>query len=97
MFRVGLAIFGLGVVLASPVLAASESRYAMIVELPWLDGRAIAIGREAGGLLLRSGWHNAVFYFPEGVAMPDWTGVTATLPVNGDIMACSREKETESK
>ena len=93
MLRVGLAIFGLGVVLAAPVLAAEDSRYAMIVELPWQDGHAIDIGREAGGLLLNAGWHNAVFYFPEGVAMPAWTGATATFPVNGDIMACNGASE----
>ena len=93
MLRVGLAIFGLGVVLAAPVLAAGDSRYAMIVELPWQDGHAIDIGREAGGLLLNSGWHNAVFYFPEDAAMPAWTGATATFPVNGDIMACSGASE----
>ena len=93
MLRVGLAIFGLGVVLAAPVLAAEDSRYAMIVELPWQDGHAIDIGREAGGLLLNAGWNNAVFYFPEGVAMPAWTGATASFPVNGDIMACNGAPE----
>lgn len=97
MLRVGLAIFGLGVVLASPILAETESRYALIVELPWQDGRAFEIGRGAGGLLLQSGWHNAVFYFPEGVALPDWTGATVTFPVSGNIGMCSRTNLRESK
>lgn len=94
MLRVGLAIFGLGLVLASPVLAAKDSRYAVIVEAPWEEGRAIEIGRRAGGLLLQSGWHSAVFWFPEDVMMPGWTGATAILPLNGNIMACS---QTEPK
>lgn len=97
VLRVGFAIFGLGVVLASPILAETESRYALIVELPWQDGRALEIGRGAGGLLLQSGWHNAVFYFPEDVALPDWTGATVTFPVSGNIAACNRTNQMESK
>jgi hypothetical protein len=97
VLRVGLAIIGLGVVLASPVLAEAESRYALIVELPWQDGHAVEIGRGAGGLLLQSGWHNAVFYFPEGVGLPDWTGATATFPVSGNIAACNGTNQTESR
>ena len=89
VLRMGLAIAGLFIVLTSPVLAADDSRYALLVEPPWENGRAIEIGRDAGGLLLRSGWHNAVFYFPEGVVMPGWTADTAILRVSGDIMACS--------
>jgi hypothetical protein len=90
VLRFGLAIFGLGLVLASPVLAAKHSRYAMIVELPWSAGEAERIGRLAGGLLLQSGWHSVVFYFPEGAAMPGMSSTTATIPVTGNIMACSR-------
>lgn len=88
MLRTGLAILGLGVVLASPVLAAGKSRFAMIVEAPWDKGRAETIGREAGGLLVRSGWLNAVFYFPEGARIPGATGTTATIPVKGADTAC---------
>lgn len=89
MLRIGLAVLGLGVVLASPVVAAGDSRFAMIVELPWNDGAAIRIGREAGGLLVKSGWHNALFYFPEGVDHPEWTSGTATVPVRGTASVCS--------
>lgn len=88
MLRIGLAIFGLGIVLASPAVAAGDSRFAMIVELPWNGGRAIQVGRDAGGLLVRAGWHNALFYFPEGVDRPDWTDGTATVPVRGTFAAC---------
>ncbi len=97
MIRVGLAIIGFGVVLASPILAETESRYALIVELPWQSGHAVEIGRGAGGLLLQSGWHNAVFYFPDGAELPDWTDATATFPVSGDIMACNRTDQTEPR
>lgn len=95
MLRIALAGFGLAVVLASPVISAGDSRYTLILETPWSEGRAVEVGRNAGGLLMQSGWHNAVFYFPEGVAMPAWTMETASMPVKGASQMCGAERGTE--
>lgn len=95
VLRIGLAGFGLAVVLAAPVISAGDSRYTLILETPWSGGRAIEVGRDAGGLLMQSGWHSAVFYFPEGVAIPAWTADTASVPVKGASRMCGTERGTE--
>lgn len=95
MLRIALAGFGLAVVLASPVISAGDSRYALIIEAPWSEGRAVAVGRNAGGVLMQAGWHNAVFYFPEGATVPVWTGNTASVPVKAASQMCGTEKGIE--
>ncbi len=88
MLRIALATVGLGVVLASPALAADDSRFAVIAELPWREGRAIEAGLKAGGMLIQSGWHFAVFYFPEDAAAPGWSADTATIRIRGVDPVC---------
>ena len=95
MLRIALAGFGLAVALAAPVLPAAGSRYALILETPWSEGRAMEVGRGAGGLLIQTGWHNAVFYFPEGAAIPSWTMNTASVPVKVDGQMCGTARGTE--
>jgi hypothetical protein len=90
VLRIGLATFGLGVVLASPLLDTGDSRFAMLVEMPWQSGHAVEAGRKAGGLLVRTGPHIAMFYFPEGVAMPAWSNGVAVLPLKATALACSQ-------
>ena len=41
LLRVTLAAFGLAVALGSPALAAGDSRYALVLEAPWLADDAI--------------------------------------------------------
>lgn len=95
MLKIALTAFGFGVVIASPVISAGESRFALIVEAPWSEGRAIEIGRRAGGVLIQSGWRNAVFYFPEGSAIPGWTADTASVPVKGSGPMCGNQRGTD--
>lgn len=95
VLRIALAGFGLAMVLASPVISAGGSRYALILEAPWSEGRALEVGRNAGGVLMRSGWHNAVFYFPEGAVVPAWTQETASVPVKAASQMCGTERGME--
>jgi len=89
MLRIALAIFGLGVALGSPALAAGDSRFAVIAELPWHEGQALEVGRKAGGMLVQSGWHYAVFYFPEDTKAPDWSADTVTIRLRGVDPMCA--------
>jgi hypothetical protein len=95
MLRISLAAFGLAVALGSPALAAGDSRYALVLDAPWQDGHAIDAGRQAGGMLVQSGWHNALFYFPEGVARPASLGGTIIFPVRRSDPVCSGQNRTE--
>lgn len=88
MLRIALAMFGFGVALASPTLAPGDSRFAVIAELPWREGQALDVGRRAGGMLVQTGWHYAVFYFPEDVQTPDWSADTATIRIRGVDPMC---------
>ena len=95
MLRMSLAAFGLAVALGSPVLAAGDSRYALVMDAPWQADHAIDAGRGAGGMLVQSGWHNALFYFPEGVARPSSLDGTLIVPVRRPDPVCNGQNQTE--
>lgn len=101
MLRASLALLGLAITLASPALAAGDTRYVLIVDAPWQADQTIAAGRDAGGLLVSSGWHSALFYFPEGVAMPGQpSGASISgamvFPIQRPDPVCNPVKQTES-
>ena len=95
LLRVTLAAFGLAVALGSPALAADASRYALVLEAPWLADDAIDAARQAGGMLVQSGWHNALFYFPEGVARPASLDGAIIFPIRRPDPVCSGKTNTE--
>lgn len=95
MLRISLAAFGLAVALGAPALAADDSRYVLIIDAPWQSDRAIEAGRNAGGMLVQSGWHNALFYFPDGVARPMSLAGAIIVPVRKPDPVCNGQKQTE--
>lgn len=95
MLRISLAAFGLAVAVGSPVLAAGESRYALVIDVPWQPDHAIDTGREAGGMLVESGWHSALFYFPEGVVRPASLAGAIIVAVRRPDPVCSVQEQAE--
>lgn len=95
MLRVSLAAVGLAVALGAPALAADDSRYALVIDAPWQADRTIDAGREAGGMLVQSGWHTALFYFPAGVARPASLAGAIIVSVRKPDPVCNGQKQTE--
>lgn len=95
MLRISLAAFGLAVALGSPALAASDSRFALVIDAPWQADRTIDAGRAAGGMLVQSSWHNALFYFPEGVPRSAALAGAIIVPVRKPDPVCNGQKQVE--
>lgn len=95
MLRVSLAAFGLAVALGSPALSADDSRFALVFDAPWQADLTIDAGRQAGGMLVQSGWHNAIFYFPEGVTRPASLAGAVIIPVRRQDPTCGGQPGTD--
>jgi hypothetical protein len=95
VLRFSLASFGLAVALGTPALAAGDSRYVLLLEAPWQADQTVDSGRKAGGMLVQSGWHSALFYFPEGIARPASLAGAITIPIRRPDPVCNGPKQTE--
>lgn len=95
MLRLSLAAFGLTIALGAPAFDAGDSRYALVLDAPWSHDQTVDAGREAGGMLVRTGWHNSLFYFPAGVARPASLAGAIIVPIRMSEPECASPDQTE--